>query len=57
MQNGGRKGEKFRGGEGEAENIPARPKKITEGGGQYVDRGEICWGGAETAILFREIYC
>ena len=36
MQNGGRKGEKFRGGEGEAENIAERPKK------NYRGRGEIC---------------
>lgn len=40
MQNGGRKGEKFRGGEGEAENIPERPKKITEGGGNMLIEGK-----------------
>lgn len=43
INNGGRRGEKLRGGEGEAEKIPGL--------------GEISRGGAETAILFREIYC
>lgn len=46
----GPEGRKLRGGEGEAE-------KKYRGRGKYVDRGEICWEGAETAILFREIYC
>ena len=46
----GPEGRKLRGEEGEAE-------KKYRGRGKYVDRGEICWGGAETAILFREIYC